>query len=240
VNSASTLTGRRALVTGGSSGIGHAIAARLVAAGAQVAIAARDAAKLDVAARETGARPLTSDLSTPQAAAQLAAQATTLLGGLDILVLSSGVYTSGAITELPETAFADLLGPNLIGPAALARCLAQTLAGAKGDVVFVNSTVTRAQNIAGRTYFAAGQHAMKAFSDGLRDELNEVGVRVTSLFPGTTATPRQQRLHEQAGREYRPQLLLQAEDVAAAALAALSLPHTAEITDLYIRPRHKT
>lgn len=237
---ASGLIGKRALVTGGSSGIGRAIGTSLAAAGARVVLAAREPTKLNAIASRIGALTVTGELSTPASAVKLATQATELLGGLDILVLSSGGYISGSIADLPETTFADMMGPNVIGPAALARCLAPMLAAAGGHVLVVNSTVIKAQNIKGRVYFAASQHAMRAFTDGLRDELNDIGVRVTSLFPGTTATPRQERLHQENGVEYRPDRLLQPEDVAALALAALLMPPTAEITDVYIRSRYKT
>lgn len=236
----SDLRGKRALVTGGSAGIGRAIATALVTREARVVVAARTTAKLRAAATEIGAVPISADLSTVEAASRLAADAVAALGGLDILVLSSGIHLQGAMTELPEHDFAELLRNNVIGPAALARCLAPALAAGRGDILIINSTVVRAQNIAGRAYYAAGQQAMKSVADGLRDELNESGVRVTSIFPGVTATPRQQHLYQTAGRAYRPEKLLQPEDVASMAVAALSLPPTAEATDIFVRPRHKS
>jgi NAD(P)-dependent dehydrogenase (short-subunit alcohol dehydrogenase family) len=234
------LQGRRALVTGGSAGIGRAIATGLVQQGARVAVVARTREPLLECAGAIGALPLVADLATPAAAAELAARALELFGGLDILVLSSGIHVQGSIAELADSALSELLGANLIGPAALAKHLASALCLARGHVVVVNSTVVRAQNIRGRAYYAAGQHAMKAFTDGLRDELNEHGVSVTSIFPGVTATPRQERLHQAAGKDYQPEALLQATDVAAAAMAALRMRDTAEMTDIYIRPKRKT
>jgi len=232
--------GKRVLVTGGSAGIGRAIAAGFAGQGAKVVIAARTAKTLNEAAKDIGAIPIVCDLSSEDAAASLATATIETLGGLDVLVLSSGFHVAGNITELGSSAFADLLRTNVIGPSALARLLAPQLTATHGDILIVNSTVVRAQNIKGRTYFAAGQHAMKAFSDGLRDELNESGVRVTSIFPGTTATPRQKRMHDSSGKKYQPDRLLQPEDVASITLAALSMPATAEVTDIIVRPRFKS
>jgi NAD(P)-dependent dehydrogenase (short-subunit alcohol dehydrogenase family) len=154
-------------------------------------------------------------------------------------VLSSGIHMQGTIEELPESAFADLLGPNVIGPAALARSLAAALRESAGHIVIINSTVIRAANIGGRCYYAAGEHAMKAVADGLRDELNAAGISVTSVYPGVTATARQEMLFREAGRDYPAERILQPADVAAAVVASLSMRATAEITDLYIRPKNR-
>ncbi|MEO8313439.1 MAG: SDR family NAD(P)-dependent oxidoreductase [Pseudomonadota bacterium] len=232
--------GKRALVTGGSSGIGRAIARALSSSGAKVAIAARTAAKLESTAAEMGAVPIVADLSTAEAASTLAANAVDALAGIDILVMCSGVYIGGSIADLPSGAFSEILSNNLTGPAALATALMPHLIKTRGDLLVINSSSVRATNIQGRAYFTAGQHALMAFTNGLRDEFNDSGVRVTSIFPGVTATPRQERLHEIHGKVYRGDRLLQPEDVASIALAALSMPHTAEVTDIYIRPRHRT
>ncbi len=65
---------------------------------------------------------------------------------------------------------------------------------------------------------------------------NALGIRVVSIYPGRTASPMQAKIYETEGREYKPELLLQAEDVADAVVSALSLPRTAEVTDINIRP----
>jgi NADP-dependent 3-hydroxy acid dehydrogenase YdfG len=75
-----------------------------------------------------------------------------------------------------------------------------------------------------------------AVADTLRDELNTEGVRILSVLAGRVATPLQAQQHEADGRPYRPERLLQPEDVAAVVLSALELPRTAEATDLRIRP----
>lgn len=234
-----SIAGKRALVTGGSSGIGLAIATALAGQGARVAVTARSPRKLEPAAAAIDAIALVADISAPEAAADAVARAIEVLGGLDILVLSSGMHPSGTIAALPDHAFAESLAANVIGPAALARAAAPALVATRGNILVVNSTVVRAQNIAGRSYFAATQHAMRAFADGLRDELNESGVRVTSIYPGATATSRQEELHRISGRPYAPERMLQPADVAEVALAALSMQHTAEMTDVFVRPRYK-
>jgi NADP-dependent 3-hydroxy acid dehydrogenase YdfG len=107
-----------------------------------------------------------------------------------------------------------------------------------GQVVFINSSVgTRAPANVGQ--YAATKHALKAIADSLRDEVNADGMRVLSVFLGRTATPMQAAIYEMEGRTYRPELLLQPEDVAAVVINALTLPRTAEVTDISIRPFKK-
>ena len=77
-------------------------------------------------------------------------------------------------------------------------------------------------------------------ADSLREEVNAAGVRVLSVFPGRTATPTIERLFESEGRPFDPGVLLQPDDVASAVIGALSLPRTAEVTNLSIRPLAKS
>jgi NADP-dependent 3-hydroxy acid dehydrogenase YdfG len=76
-------------------------------------------------------------------------------------------------------------------------------------------------------------------SDTLRDEVNGDGIRVLTVYPGRTATPRQERIFAMEGRAYTPERLLQPQDIAAMIVASLKLPRTAEVTNLTIRPMQK-
>ncbi len=87
--------------------------------------------------------------------------------------------------------------------------------------------------------YAATKHALRAMTDSLRDEVNPDGVRVLSVFLGRTASPMQAAIHQVEGRAYDPDRLVQPQDVAAMVISALSLPRTAEVTDISIRPMQK-
>ena len=87
--------------------------------------------------------------------------------------------------------------------------------------------------------YAATKHALKAVADSLREEVNADGVRVLSLFLGRTASAMQEFVHDVEGKPYRPDRLIQPDDVAAMILHALSLPHTAEVTEIRMRPLAK-
>lgn len=211
----------------------------LVSLGATVCIAARTPGRLTEAAQEIGAQEIQADLTTTDDAETLAAKVTERLGGLDILVLSSGNYVEGTVAASETSTLETLIDSDLVGPVHLVRHLLPALSDSKGDILFINSSVVRAANLAGRAYYGAVKRATQAMADGLRDEVNPLGIRVTTLYPGTTATPLQETLHDQRGVDYHPERMLQPDDVAAMAIAALSLPPSAEATDIHVRPRRK-
>jgi NADP-dependent 3-hydroxy acid dehydrogenase YdfG len=128
---------------------------------------------------------------------------------------------------------------NVRSPYALTQAALPALKVGRGQVLFVNSSIIRAANTAGRGMHAATQAALKAFADTFRDEVNPQGIRVLSIVPGRTATARQEHMHAVAGAAYHPGSLLQPDDVAELACYALLLPRTAEATDLFIRPMQK-
>jgi len=108
------------------------------------------------------------------------------------------------------------------------------LIASQSQVVFINSIVgvtTRAD-----VCHAATQHALKAVADSLRHEVNPQSVRVLTLHPGRTATPRQATIHTPEGKEYRPERFMRPGDVAAMVLSVLRLSRTAEVTDISMRP----
>jgi len=236
----SELGGRNALVTGASAGIGRAIAALLAARGARVLAAGRDEARLAALASESAGSvlPLACDLARDGAPEALVAELLARIGGLDLLVHSAGAHV---LSPLAAARVEDLDAQwqlNLRAVWLLTRAALPLLVAAGGDVVFVNSSSVRHPR-AEAGLFAATQHALHGVADSLREELNPRGVRVLSIFPGRTATPRQQRIHAAEGRTYRPEALLQPEDVASAVVHAVSLPRSAEVTEIHLRPMRK-
>ena len=113
--------------------------------------------------------------------------------------------------------------PELLGTD---RCLHRSCGGAE-----IKATDAHAGGIAFIT---------KAVADSLRDECNASGVRVCSLYLGATATPMQAAIRAKQFREYKPQRLLQPDDVASLVTSVLALPRTAEVTDIMVRPMVKT
>jgi NADP-dependent 3-hydroxy acid dehydrogenase YdfG len=233
--------GHSAVVTGASSGIGQAIALALADQGLALRLVGRDTDRLEAAARITKARTRdvgwsAVDLTEPEQIDDYAAQ---LRGEpVSVLVHSAGLYVRGAHADRTADEYARAFAANVSGPMQLTRRLLPDLKKTQGQVVFVNSTqgLTPSANVG---MFAATQHALRAMADTLRDEVNGDGIRVLSIYPGRTATPRQERIFQMEGRAYAPERLLQPEDIATMIVAALKLPRTAEVTNLTIRPMLK-
>jgi len=229
------VSGGVALVTGASGDIGHAVGDALAGHGLHVVAVARRFDRLaDLASRRPQVQPIAADLTIAADRAAVA-DAANGLGRLDLLVLGSGIYQrSDDPTEL-ERQFAA----NVHGPYALLQAVLPLLIASQGQVVFINSTQGLAAS-PGVGQFAATQHAMRALADSLRDEVNPHGVRVASVFLGRTATTRQAAIFAKEGRAYAPERLLQPADVAGIVLTLFTLPPTAEVTNITLRPRLKS
>ena len=235
------LAGRGALVTGAGRGIGRAIAQRLAVLGATVLCVSRTQSELNetIKSASSTAFALPLDISADGAARVAVDAMLAQVPRLDILVHCAGIMPSGSVEEANMIDFDRAFAINVRAPYALTQAALPALKLSQGQVLFVNSNIIRAANIAGRGIYAATQVALKALADCLRDELNPYGVRVLSIMPGATATARREQLHAAAGLTYRPELLLQPEDVAGLACNVLLLPRTAEATDLFVRPMQK-
>jgi NADP-dependent 3-hydroxy acid dehydrogenase YdfG len=237
--SLSVVTRGQHVITGATSAIGRAIAVALAQQGLEVAALGRNKVVLSqleeqfpklIHAHAINLR----DAATLGQVAQAAAQS-----GVAGLIHCSGVYHSGNIASSPVSDLDDLYQTNVHAPYALTQLLLPGLIRARGHVIFINSSAGL-RHRPGLSGYSATQHALRVVADSLRDEVNQYGVRVTSLYLGRTATQRIARIFAAEGRSYDPDLLLQPEDIAATVLQVLQLNTRAEITDLSIRPAQKS
>ncbi|GGQ44756.1 short chain dehydrogenase [Streptomyces mutabilis] len=223
------------VITGAGSGIGAAVARRLYERGDEIVLHARDAGRAkELAAAFPGARTLVGDLAEPDKLSW-AVSHQTLPDRVDSLLHIAGVVDLGTVGDLTPKTWRNQLNVNLVAPAELTRLFLPQLRVAQGHVLFVNSG-SGLNAHAGWSAYAASKHGLKALADSLRHEEHANGVRVTSVYPGRTASPMQAKVHRQEGKEYDPARWIDPESVATTILMALDLPRDAEVNDLTVRP----
>lgn len=193
-----SLRDRRAFVTGGSSGIGLAVAARLVAEGAHVVIAGRDRERLE-AARDTLAAArvaadqivgcATLDVCQPASVPVAALDALKALGHVDLLVNNAGYSRAARALETDEAALDEMLEVNYKGMVRVAQAfLPHLVARRQGHIVNVSS-ILGFLGMYGYGAYCASKFAIVGYTHCLRQELLEYGVRVSLFYPPTTDTP---------------------------------------------------
>ena len=189
----SVLGGRHALVTGGGSGIGAAIARALVDAGAAVTIAGRDKAKLDAMARALKCASVVADVTREADCAAMVAAARAQQGPLDLVIANAGAAESAPFGKIDSAHWRRMIDVNLTGAfntahAALAD-LTRAGAGEGGRrLIFIASTAA----LKGYPYVAAyvaAKHGVLGLARALSAELTATGVTVNAVCPGFTDTP---------------------------------------------------
>jgi NAD(P)-dependent dehydrogenase (short-subunit alcohol dehydrogenase family) len=190
----SVLSGRVALVTGGSSGIGRGAALRLAAQGASVAVHGLDLAEAESVAAElrgTGAETigLAGDVSSADAAASAARAAVDAFGRLDILVAAAGIQRYGDVVATTESTWDEVFDVNVKGVFLAVKAAVPYLRESDaGSVVIVSSV----QAIATQTdvvAYTAGKGALLSLTRALAVDEARYGVRVNSVSPGSVDTP---------------------------------------------------
>ena len=179
------LNGRRALVTGGTRGIGTAVARKLSEAGARVVVSARSRGDYDGAAHF-----IPADISVPDGPPRLAAQALDYLGGIDILVdnAASQTVVPGGVLAMTEADWLADLNSSLLSAVRLDRAvLPSMIAAGGGAIVHIGSNAARLPRSAALAY-AAAKAALATYSKGLASQVGPDNVRVNLVSPGVIET----------------------------------------------------
>lgn len=239
----SSLINRVAVVSGASSGIGKAIALGLAQEGVRVCLVGRSLEKLHAVVESVpqfskNMSVYKIDLEVDQDINALAVNIQQAFGGIDILIHSAGVIALGEMDRAFIGDFDHQYRINVRAAYLLTQVFLSTLTLRRGQIVFINSSAGLTAR-GGVGQYAATKHALKAIADSLREEINTNGVRVLSVYPGRTASPMQEAVYTAENKAYKPEELLQPEDVASVVINALNLSRTAEVTDINIRPMKK-
>lgn len=215
------LNGARALITGGSDGIGLAIGRLLVEKGARVALMARRAETVTAAAAGIGGLGLVGDVSKPEDAERVVADALREFGGLDILVNNAGFGTFGPLVDLKLEDFERTFATNVTGAMLMARAVAPHMIRQKsGNIVNISST-SGLKGAANCTTYCGTKFALRGMTECWREELRRHNIRVMLVNPSEVQT----NFFVAAGGAERPTAdnKLRGEEIARAIVGALEI-----------------
>ena len=227
---------RLALVTGASRGIGFEIARRLAVQGCDVVMAAREGKALARAGpkiEKLGVRVLAQacDVRSPESVDSLFAEARGLRRPLDFLVNNAGISQPiRNVSELPYPMWADVIETNLTGMFLVTQAALAIMK--RGGVIVNNLSIAAERVFAGSAAYNASKHGALGFTDTLREELREKGIRVIALMPGATNTDIWEVYWPKAPRRK----MMAAAAVAKATIDAMLLPENCTVEKLVITP----
>lgn len=219
----------KALVTGGSSGIGKETARQLIEAGGKAVIAARGKEKLHRAAEEIGAVPVQCDVGVESEVVSLVEQTIQELDGYNVLINNAGYGHFSRLVDLSAADFEEQLRTNTIGAMLVARESAvYFIEESYGNIINVSSTAGK-RGFEGGTAYVASKFAMGGMTECWRSELRQHNIRVMQINPSEVQT----RFSENAGmgdREFNETKLISA-DIAQTICSMLSLADRGFITE---------
>ncbi|MEN6334934.1 MAG: SDR family oxidoreductase [Phycisphaerales bacterium] len=244
------LAGKRAWVTGASSGIGEATVRALARAGADVIVSARREDRLKVLAQEIqrlGVRATVKpvDVSDRKAMEKLGRELEAM-GGVDILINNAGLMPLSPLAEGRVDEWDRMIDVNIKGVLYAIHAVLGTMKQRKNGHIVNVSSVGGRLTLKSSAVYSATKFAVRAISDALRKEATEYGVRVTDIQPGAVATelgdsiqyePIRQAMKEKTGFFAQIDKFLQADDIANAILYAVTQPDYVDVCEIMVRPQ---
>lgn len=235
-----SLKGKRAIISGGTTGIGRAIAVLLASEGARVFVCGRKQDHLDAALariREVGeGEGMTLDLAEADSSKAFVAAGVKALGGLDIAVVNAAIAAEG-LSDMSEADLRYAIATDFTAYLLTAHAAAEAL-GDKGDIVLIGSMSAHVLG-PGSTVYAGIKYGIQGFAEALRRELGPKGIRVANVEPGKTGSDMQEP--DISPEEQREAILkdemLRAEDIAVGVHYLLTQPRRAVVQQLTITPR---
>lgn len=235
-----TLKDKRILLTGGSTGIGRAMLKLFARNGARVLTMGRDAdalqVALSVAEKEGGeVHGLVADIAKREDIDRIFAAVDETLGGLDILV-SNAALGADPIEKMADDDWRYVVDVNLTGALAATKGALARFPEGEGQVVIIGS-ISAVIHAPGESVYSATKAGLQAFAETLRKELEDRGVRVSLVAPGTVGSDMQEPDSAEQRAMIEREEMLYAEDIAEAVEFILTRPHRADVVSLRIEPR---
>jgi NADP-dependent 3-hydroxy acid dehydrogenase YdfG len=226
------------IITGGTKGLGRAIAERFASEGFDLAVCSRteadlDAMRTDFARRFPDVQLLTkaTDVRKKEEVLAFADYIRQEWDDFDILVNNAGLFIPGNVSDEPDGALENMVETNLYSAYYLTRALLPVLLKKKKGHIFNMCSVASLKAYPGGGSYSIAKYALLGFSHNLRHELMDKGIRVTSIMPGATWSASWQ------GVDLPEERLMQADDIAIAAWSAWSMSPSAVVEDIVIRPQ---
>jgi NAD(P)-dependent dehydrogenase (short-subunit alcohol dehydrogenase family) len=233
------LTGKRILLTGGSTGIGRAMLKLFAKSGARVLTFAREQAPLEEGleiARTNGgeAHGLVADIAQREDVERIFAEVDAKLGGLDI-VISNAALGAEPIDEMAEDDWRYVVEVNLVGALSVTRAALKRMK--RGGQVVIVGSISADIHAPGESVYSATKAGLAGFAETLRKEVEERGVRVSLIEPGAAGSDMQKHAADEQRDKIAREEMLQAEDVAETIGFILTRPSRVDIVSLRIEPR---
>jgi short-subunit dehydrogenase len=236
-------SGKAVVITGGSTGIGRALAILLGSRGARVVICGRHEPELDdtmeyLDGLGVDARAVAVDISEPDDVERLFQVADEFLGGIDLLVNNAALPAEDvAGTDVESITY--IVSSNLLGPMYCTHhALARMRPRRSGTIVTVGSMSADVRE-QGSSVYVATKSALQGFSGALRKEVSEDGIRVVLVQPGSVGTDMNEQSPEDQRRSEAAEEMMKAEDVALVVLGALCMPARADVVQVDVRPKRQ-
>jgi NAD(P)-dependent dehydrogenase (short-subunit alcohol dehydrogenase family) len=185
--------GLRAIVTGGASGIGHAVATGLISRGGRVAVL-----DLDPTGRPAGAEGIVADVSDRGSVEAAVAHAARTLGGVDIVINNAGIGAVGTVADNSDEEWHRVLDVNVVGMARVASAALPHLRESRAAAVVNTSSIAALNGLPERALYAASKGAVLSLTFAMAADHVRDGIRVNCVCPGTVSTPWIGRLLERA------------------------------------------
>lgn len=236
------LTGKNAVITGGTTGIGRAIALALLLKGVNVIITGHDPQHMEDALNDmqkvitlNKVSGVLSDLATKEGVTKVFTETDTRFSKLDIFINNAGL-SHDSVMEGDYDDWAYVVNTNLLSYIACTRyALDRMQINKAGHIINIGSMSAEGKH-KGASVYVATKSGIRGFSSSLRKEANEMGIKITLIEPGKTGADMQEISPEEQREKIEKMEMLKAEDIAASVCYVLTQPQRADIVELKIRP----
>jgi len=237
VNLAGKLTGKRAIVTGASSGIGKEVALRLIQAGAQVALVSRNPDHiLSELPAEANAKGFAVDLSDITKVSSQIKAIITDLGGIDILINNAGRAYIGELIDTPLSEWQKIFDLNITSVFQCLQAVLPTMRSQKSGTIINVASIAAKQGFPNWGAYCASKFALLGLTQSVAAEEQPHGIKVMSICPGSVNTALWDTLGDKVPPSFNRDAMLTPATVAESIMTLVNLPADAVINDLVLMP----